>query len=116
MQSEDKKEILQAINGFANSVEERFDRIDERFEGVDKRFDGMNKRFDGLEKRVTNIETAMVTKDYLDDKLSDLRGDLVVMMRKEDKKLVKVVEILRDKGVFDKQDMQKILQTEPFAS
>jgi len=33
------------------------------------------------------VEATMVTKDYLDDKLSDLRGDLVVLMRKEDKKL-----------------------------
>lgn len=29
----------------------------------------------------------MVTKDYLDDKLADLRGDLVVLTKKEDAKV-----------------------------
>ena len=46
-------EILEAINEFSNKTDERFSKI----------------------------EATMVTKDYLDDKLSDLRGDLVVLTR-----------------------------------
>lgn len=37
----------------------------------------------------------MVTKDYLDDKLADLKGDLVVLMRKEDAKLQALVDVLQ---------------------
>lgn len=36
-----------------------------------------------MDEKITNL----VTKDYLDEKLSDLAGDLTVLMRKEDRKL-----------------------------
>jgi hypothetical protein len=67
------EEILNAVNDFSNQVE--------------KRFDGVESRLDGVESRIDKIEATMVTKDYLDDKLADLRGDLVVLMRKEDTKV-----------------------------
>ncbi len=37
----------------------------------------------------------MVTKDYLDEKLADLRGDLTILIRKEDTKLKTLVEVLQ---------------------
>ena len=57
----------------------------------------------------------MVTKNYLDDKLADLRGDLVVLVRKEDRKVIKLVEILRTKNVLVDKDVSEILKLEPFA-
>ena len=56
-------EILEAIQTFSSSVDQRFDRVDQRLD---------------------RVEATMVTKDYLDEKLADLRGDLVVLTRKED--------------------------------
>jgi len=56
----------------------------------------------------------MVTKDYLDTKLADLRGDLVVMMRKEDNKLKALVEILKEKKVINNEEVEKIMHLEPF--
>lgn len=53
------QDVLEAINEFSSRVDERFDKI----------------------------ENTMVTKDFLEDKLADLRGDLVVLTRKEDRKL-----------------------------
>lgn len=47
----------------------------------------MDTRFETVEREITMIKSTMVTKDYLDDKLSDLKGDLVVLMRKEDRKV-----------------------------
>lgn len=94
-------EILSAVNTFANHVEERFDKIDQRF--------------DRLEGRVGKIEASMVTKDYLDEKLADLRGDLVVMMRKEDTKLRSLVEILQEKKVLNEGDVKRLFTMEPFA-
>ena len=35
-----------------------------------------------LKQEMTSIKSQMVTKSYLDDKLADLRGDLVVLTRK----------------------------------
>jgi hypothetical protein len=57
----------------------------------------------------------MVTKDYLDDKLADLRGDLVVMMRKEDTKVIKLIDILAKRNIISETEAKEILSMEPFA-
>ncbi|HUT21788.1 MAG TPA: hypothetical protein VMX18_00065 [Candidatus Bipolaricaulota bacterium] len=67
-----------------------------------------------LKSDVNNIKAQMVTKDYLDDKLADLRGDYVVLMRKEDKKLTKLVEILTRRELIDTADADEVLTLEPF--
>lgn len=81
---------------------------------MDERFDGVNGRLDGLEKRVTKIEATMVTKDYLDEKLADQRGDLSILMRKEDTKLKTLIEVLSKRGVITRDDQLHILNMEPF--
>ena len=86
-------EILHAINDFADHVE---------------------KRFDGVESRLDKVESTMVTKDYLDDKLADLRGDLVVLMRKEDKKVMALIDILKERKLITDDDVKKIMAMEPF--
>lgn len=57
------QEILEALNSFAYSVDLRFDRLENQMET--------------MSHRVTKVETSMVTKGYLDDKLSDLKSDLM---------------------------------------
>jgi len=96
-----KNEIIEVINEFSSRVDERFDKVD--------------KRFDNLEGRVGKIEATMVTKDYLDEKLADLRGDLVVLMRKEDTKVGKLIEILKRRKVITEIEVKEILSMEPFA-
>jgi len=89
-----KNEILGAINEFSSRVDERLDK---------------------LEGKVDKIEATMVTKDYLDEKMADLRGDLVVLMRKEDTKVVKLIEILKRRKVITEIEEKEILSMEPFA-
>ncbi|MDO8583632.1 MAG: hypothetical protein Q7R83_00435 [bacterium] len=97
-----KNEILEAIHAFAESVDERFNKIDERFNKVDERFNKM--------------ESAMVTKDFFSEKMADLRGDLVILVRKEDKKVAALVEELLVRKVLDRDAANRILALEPFAS
>lgn len=40
-----------------------------------------------LDKRLTRVEATMVTKSYLDDKLADLKGDLIEKMRKQESRI-----------------------------
>ncbi|MFH1427575.1 MAG: hypothetical protein ABIG60_03535 [Patescibacteria group bacterium] len=80
------KEILQAVNAFSNETDKRFNKI----------------------------EATMVTKDYLDEKLSDLRGDLVILMRKEDVKVKRLVEILQKRKVLSNKEVKEIMSMEPF--
>ena len=95
-----KEEILTAISDFANHTE--------------KRFDGIETRLGGVETRLDKIEATMVTKDYLDDKLADLRGDLVIMLRKEDTKVKTLVDVLETQKIISETDAKKILTMEPF--
>lgn len=102
-----------------------FNRTDQRFNEV---FDVVtfikdnavtkeefNRDISGIDKRLTRVEATMVTKDYLDEKMMDLRGDLVVMTRKEDVKLKALVGVLHGKKVISNTDVKKIYSMEPFA-
>src|SRR3989338_6159239 len=112
MEQVDKQEILKAIDGLSTKLSEKIDtevgslseQITELANYVDKRFDGVDKRFDGMDHRLNKIEATMVTKDYLDDKLADLSGDLVVLLRKEDKKLGALIEELVSNKVISDVD------------
>lgn len=75
----------------------------------------VDKRFDALEGRVTKIESTMVTKDYLDEKMADLRGDLTVLIRKEDTKVKALVDLLVERNVLEEPDRKKLFSMEPFA-
>jgi len=100
-------EILQAINDFATATEQRF-------QGMDDRFQEMDDRFQGIEKDMVVIKATMVTRDYLDDKLADLKGDLVVLMRKEDAKLTALIEMLSKKNIISADEVKTILSMQPF--
>ena len=52
--------------------------------------------------------------DGVDDKLATLKGDLVVMMRNEDKKLMLMVQKLKQKEIFDDADVEEFTNLLPF--
>ena len=101
-------EVLEAVNFFADKTERRFDYLEGEISGIKGEISGINGEIKG-------IKEIIVTKDYLDEKMSDLRGDLVVMMRKEDTKLMTLVGVLASKKVLDNKDVRKIYALEPFA-
>jgi len=70
--------------------------------------------FNELKDRVGSIESNMVTKDYLDKKLTDLHGDLVSLVRKEDGKVRTVIDLLTKKKVIDDGEANEIKHMEPF--
>jgi chaperonin cofactor prefoldin len=67
-----------------------------------------------LENQVNHIENQMVTKDYLDEKLADFRGDLNVMMRKGDAKLLRLIQFLKEKAILNDSQVQELFSMEPF--
>ena len=89
MENTDKQEILEAIAGLADHMDDRFQAVDRRFEAVDRRFEAVDRRFEVLEGRfgvlegkVGGIGNQMVTKDYLDRKLAEHRGETVLLIRR----------------------------------
>jgi len=117
--NQDILDVLQAFAGSVDhrfeSIEQRFEKIDQRFEKIDLRFNKIDQRFDKIESNVSTIKATMVTKEYLDDKMFDLRGDLVSLVRKEDRKLAAVVDELVKRDVFDDATAHRIFELEPFA-
>ncbi len=101
-------DVLEAITDFADSTEQRFD-------GLEKRFDGLETRFDGLDNKVKTVETQMVTKDYLDRKLINLRDDLVLHIQKLDQKDTALVDVLQKKKVISKSERDGIVALRPFS-
>lgn len=94
-------DILEAINDFSSDNDKRFNKMDDRFEKV--------------ENDLKVIKSTMVTKGYLDEKLSDLRGDLSVLIRKEDTKVKELVNILVKKKILSEKEQERLFKMEPFA-
>src|SRR3989338_11618858 len=46
--------------------------------------------------------------DHFDDKIADLRGDIILLFRKDDRRFLKLVEILHQKKVLYKNYIQTI--------
>lgn len=52
--------------------------------------------------------------DSFDEKLVNLKGDLVVLMRGEDQKLVALIQVLKQKQVLNDVDVKQLLALQPF--
>lgn len=87
------KEILEAINAFSSEVDKQFAQV---------------------KGEISGIKATMVTKDYLDSKLFDLRGDIISVIRKEDAKMAKLIDILQKRNIINSEDVKIILSMEPF--
>jgi predicted nucleic acid-binding Zn-ribbon protein len=122
------QEILEAINIFADHTEKRFKNLESDMSSVKSEMSSMKSEMSSvksdvisiksemssMKSEIKSIKSQMVTKDYLDDKLADLHGDLVVLARKEDKKLLSLVHILKNKKVISEADTKMIFAMEPF--
>src|SRR3989338_237606 len=87
-------DILQAINDFATHVEHRFQR---------------------LENRIAKVEATMVTKDYLDQRLFDLKTDTMTVVRREDQRFTTLVDVLYNRKILTSQDVEHVMSIEPSA-
>lgn len=91
-----------------------FNELKSEVSDLKSEFGDLKSEVGTLSGRVGRIESQMVTKDYLDNKLADLRGDLVVLTRKEDTKLRELIEILANKNVLNKEEANHLKSLEPF--
>ena len=82
--------------------------------GFDEMGKEMNKRFETMDARFDAVEAAMVTKSYLDDKLADLEGSVIVRQRKEDKKMNLLVEFLQKKNILEKEEVKALKEIQVF--
>lgn len=70
------KKILLAIGEFAEHTERRFDKMEQCFDKMDQKSDNLEGRVENVKTGLIQIKEQMVTKDYLDEKLSEFRINL----------------------------------------
>jgi uncharacterized protein YydD (DUF2326 family) len=69
---------------------------------------------DELHRELTEVKGQMVTKSYLDDKLAELEGAVIVRQRKEDQKVNLLIELLRNKSVLQETDVKQLQDIQVF--
>ncbi|MFA4890969.1 MAG: hypothetical protein WC604_01260 [Candidatus Gracilibacteria bacterium] len=69
---------------------------------------------DSLQNQIEHVGNQMITKDYLDDKLEEHHGNMIILMRKGDTKLLRLVELLKEKNVLNDEEAKSLLTMEPF--
>lgn len=96
----DLQDVLEVINKFASDTEVRFIKIENDVNTVKSDMNG--------------VKSSMVTKDYLDMKIAELRSDLTLLSRKSNTKLTVLIESLVEQQALRPEIAQKILALEPF--
>ena len=76
---------------------------------LDQRFGNLNTE---LNQRFNKQKLELL--DAMDDKFSDLKGDLTILMRREDKKVSELISLLRDKKVIEPAEADHLLSLQPF--
>lgn len=97
-----------AIDQQFESIHRKFEHIDQRFENIDRRFDAVDQRFERIEGRLDNIETTMVTKDYLEDRLSDFKETLKQSGARAMYQIKKMATTLHKNGTLSAQQVIEI--------
>lgn len=89
---------------------ELIEYLDQKFENIDKQF----KRIDGQFQNVDNQFSQLPTKSYLDDKLVDLEGDWMKKLRKEDEKVNRLAELLKQKKILTDSELSELANLKVF--
>jgi predicted nucleic acid-binding Zn-ribbon protein len=117
-----KLEILQAINKFATRVEENFTEVKQDIKDIKKRVTNLETKVSSIETRVGSLETdtksirsQMVTKSYLDDKLSDLHGETIKLTKQTNNKVVSLANHLHNEESLSTNSLKQVIALPPFA-
>ncbi len=112
------QDLMETINNFATRVQVEFTGVRSDIAGINERLDKVEIHLDKVETHLGKIDstiaTRLVTKDYLDDKLGDLKSDLIILIRKEDAKLVTTINTLAKRKALTTTDKRHLLTLEPF--
>ncbi|HAZ28247.1 MAG TPA: hypothetical protein DCY48_00510 [Candidatus Magasanikbacteria bacterium] len=111
--------MLETILETVLSLKETVSSLDKRVGSVEESVDFIKENAvtrDEFQEEIKGIRSVMVTKDYLDEKMADFRGDMVIVMRKGDTKLRALVDILKHKRVLSEKDVTKLKRMEPFSA
>lgn len=107
MQNEEQKQPV-TLDDLATMIKDGFDDIHEKM-ATKEDLAELRKDF-----KVDLGELRSGMFDYIGKQNIELKTDLVILMRGEDKKLFSLVELLVEKGLIAKAEANKITKLEPF--
>lgn len=81
-------------------------------EEFESRFNVLDGKIDLLDIKLNKTKLDLI--DAMDEKNAALRGDIVVLMRGEDKKVIALIEILKKKNLLNENEAQALLALPPF--
>lgn len=90
--------MKEQVNDFSELIE----YLDEKFQEV------------ATKAYVDEKIAPLPTKSYLDEKFANLEGDLIVKLRKEDQKINRLAEILKQKNILSDSDLLELAQLRVF--
>ncbi|MGC9049129.1 MAG: hypothetical protein ACP5IX_02860 [Patescibacteria group bacterium] len=89
-------------------IEERVPKIiDERVPKI------VDARIDAKVPPMLN-KVKLELMDHFDDKIADLRGDIVLLLRREDKRLQFLINKLREKNILEDKDVKELEEMKVF--
>lgn len=105
----------EAIENLARMTKDQFDAIGKQVGNLEsdvstlKSDVGTLKSDVGtLKSDVGHLKSQMVTKEYLDDKLADLWGDVIVLFRKDDRRFLELVSTLEKRNGLSDNDVKRL--------
>ncbi len=109
----------------SDRLEDRIDRHENQFHEIidtlqilstqnDAHFNAIDTRLDAIESQTNQIESSMITKDYLDQKINSLRGDTITWIKNADRKSVVITSKLHERSVFTSADVAQVHTIEIF--
>lgn len=106
------KVIEDNINPRFDALENQMGGIEGRMGGIEVRVGGIEGRMDMLEKTISNLPT----KAYLDDKLADLEGGVIVRQRKEDERARLMISFLEQNKLLSDAQIAELRQFQIFVA
>ena len=107
------QDVLEAVNAASSATEGRFSEL--KYEMGSMKSE-MATKADlatmATKADLNRLELKII--DAMDEKLGDLKGDLIVLMRKEDKKVTALIGLLTERKIISMDDAKQLLGMEPF--
>ena len=84
--------------------------MEDKFENIDNQFANAASDLSTLAGKVDQLPT----KSYLDDKIAELEGGLITKLRKEDDKVNRLLEIMKQKSLLSESEVAELVGLQIF--
>lgn len=108
-------DVLEAINEFSTNVDKRFDTLETRVTRIEETMvtkDDLRHEVDRLDSKIGKLRSDLI--DHIADQNLKLRGDIIQVVRGEDRKVVSLVQLLVQKSLITKKEAEGIVSMQPF--